>query len=143
MKAVQILLVDDNEGDILLTTEAFETAGIRTKLSYVKNGMDAIEYVTRFGRYSDAETPDLILLDINLPKKNGVEVLQFIKTRSDLKHIPVIMLTTSSSGKDISSSYENAANCFITKPVDLDGYQDVISQIENFWTTLPPKNEVQ
>jgi CheY-like chemotaxis protein len=136
MEQVHILLVEDNEGDILLTREAFEEAKILTKLTVVKDGKAAMDFLTRKGKYADAEMPDMLLLDVNLPKKNGHEVLQFIKTHEDLKHIPVIMLTTSSSSKDINLSYNNFANCFITKPVDAGEFMSVITTIENFWISI-------
>jgi CheY-like chemotaxis protein len=136
MKQVHILLVEDNEGDILLTKEAFEEARILTKLSIVRDGKEAIDFLTKQGKYPDAEMPDMVLLDVNLPKKNGHEVLQFIKVDESLKHIPVIMLTTSSSPRDINLSYNNYANCFITKPVDVNEFITVIATIENFWISV-------
>lgn len=136
MIQIHILLVEDNEGDILLTREAFEEARILTKLSVVRDGKEAMDFLTKQGRYSDAEIPDMLLLDVNLPKKNGHEVLQFIKSDENLKHIPVIMLTTSSSPKDINLSYNNYANCFITKPVDVNEFIGVIATIENFWISI-------
>lgn len=143
MRPVHILLVEDNEGDILLTSEAFEEAKIKTHLSYVKDGKEAIDFVTRQGKYANAQLPDLLLLDINIPKRNGVEVLKFMKAHAKLRKIPVIMLTTSSSPEDISRCYENYANCFITKPIEPENYQAIVTQIENFWTsivTLPVQN---
>jgi two-component system, chemotaxis family, response regulator Rcp1 len=136
MTAVHILLVEDNEGDILLTKEAFEEAKIPVRLSFVKNGKEAMDFLTRQGKYPDAEQPDLVLLDVNLPKKNGHEVLQFIKEDESLKHIPVIMLTTSSSERDINLSYQYQVNCFITKPVDVDDFLKVVATIENFWISV-------
>lgn len=143
MEPIHILLVEDNEGDILLTKEAFETGKILTKLTVVRDGKEAIDYLAKNGKYEESDTPDLLLLDINLPKKNGHEVLQFIKTDTDLKQIPVIMLTTSSSEIDINLSYKQHANCYITKPVEVDDFLDVISKIENFWISIvkhPSKN---
>ncbi len=136
MKAIHLLLVEDNEGDILLTTEAFEEAKIHIELSIVRDGQEAIDFVSKQGKYSDAALPDIILLDINLPKKNGHEVLEYIKGNENLKHIPIIMLTTSSSQKDINASYNKFANCFITKPVDASEFLTVISAIENFWISI-------
>jgi CheY-like chemotaxis protein len=144
MKRIHILLVEDNEGDILLTKEAFEEARILTKLSIVRDGKEAMDFLSKQGKYTNAEMPDMLLLDVNLPKKNGHEVLQYIKGNEILKHIPVIMLTTSSSPKDINLSYNNYANCFITKPVDVNEFIGVIACIENFWISIVklPTNKV-
>ena len=134
MQQIHILLVDDNEGDILLTREALDDARIVNKISIAYDGLEAIRFLKKqpVGR----ETPDLILLDINLPKMNGTEVLAFIKNDPDLKRIPVIMLTTSSAEKDILASYDNHANCYITKPVDLDRFMNVVRTIEDFWISI-------
>ncbi len=142
MKPIHILLVEDNEGDILLTTEAFEEAKIMNTISICRDGQEAVEFLNKEGQYSQAQSPDLILLDVNLPKKNGHEVLHYIKNNKDLKYIPVIMLTTSMSEKDIAMSYENHVNCYITKPVEADNFLNVIASIESFWikiVQLPPK----
>ena len=136
MKPVEILLVEDNEGDILLIREAFEEAKLATILSVVKDGEKAIHYLEKKENYKDVKTPDLIILDINLPRVNGHEVLEFIKTNDDLKTIPVIMLTTSSSEKDIIKSYEKHANCFITKPVEVDDFLEAVLYIEHFWISV-------
>lgn len=136
MESIHILLVEDNEGDILLTKEALEEAKIHIKLSVVRDGKEAIDFVSKQGKYSEAVFPDLLLLDVNLPKKNGIEVLQYMKGNEGLKHIPVIMLTTSSSEKDINSSYNNYANCFITKPVEINDFLSVVTTIENFWVSI-------
>jgi CheY-like chemotaxis protein len=136
MKPIHILLVEDNEGDIMLTTEALEDGKISNKISIARDGKAAIDFVSKSGLYKDAETPDLVLLDINLPKKNGFEVLEFIKTNAELKQIPVIMLTTSSSVRDVELSYQHYANCFITKPIDVTEFMDAISKIENFWLSV-------
>lgn len=136
MKAIHLLLVEDNEGDILLTTEAFEEAKIHIELSIVRDGKEAIDFVRKQGKYSDAVLPDIVLLDINLPKINGHEVLEYMKGNENLKHIPIIMLTTSSSQKDINASYNNFVNCYITKPVDASEFLTVISAIENFWISI-------
>jgi len=136
MDNVHILLVEDNEGDILLTREALEEAKMLTTLSVVKDGKEAIDFVSRKGKHTEASLPDLILLDVNLPKKNGHEVLQYIKQDEGLKQIPVIILTTSSSEKDINLAYKNYANCFITKPVDVNDFLSVITTIENYWTSI-------
>lgn len=143
MNLIHILLVEDNEGDILLTTEALEEGKIINKISVVKDGKQAIDFLKKQGEYTTAETPHLILLDINLPKKNGHEVLKFIKTEESIKHLPVIMLTTSSSEKDIVESYKSYANCYITKPIEIQDFIGAIAKIKSFWFTivqLPEKN---
>jgi len=144
MIPIHILLVEDNEGDILLTREALEEAKILTQLTVVRDGKEAMDFLTRQGRYPDAEMPDMLLLDVNLPKRNGHEVLQFIKGNENLKHIPVIIHTTSSSPKDVNMAYSNYVNCFITKPIDVSEFMGVIASIENFWISivkLPSKTE--
>jgi two-component system, chemotaxis family, response regulator Rcp1 len=133
MQQIHILLVDDNEGDILLTREALDDARIVNKISIAYDGLEAIRFLKKG---PSANTPDLILLDINLPKMNGTEVLGIIKNDPDLKRIPVIMLTTSSAEKDILASYDNHANCYITKPVDLDRFMSVVRTIEDFWISI-------
>jgi|SRR5687768_9710097 len=144
MDHIHILLVEDNEGDILLTREALEEAKMLTTLSVVKDGKEAIDFVCRKGKYTEASLPDLILLDVNLPKKNGHEVLQYIKQDEELKQIPVIILTTSSSEMDINLAYKNYANCYITKPVDVNDFMSVITTIENYWTSIVklPTNKI-
>lgn len=132
MKNVNILLVEDNEGDILLTTEAFEECKSIKKINIIKDGASAIDFLIK----NLINLPDLILLDINLPKKNGHEVLSFIKKNKKLNHIPVIMLTTSSSDVDIHSSYKNHANCYLTKPIDVGEFFNLIKKIEEFWIKL-------
>ena len=142
MIPIHILLVEDNEGDVFLVTEALEEGKIINKLSVTRDGKEAMDFLDKKGKYEKEELPDLILLDINLPKKNGHEVLEYIRENDVLRHIPVIMLTTSSAEKDILRSYKNHANCFITKPVDVDHFLKVIYSIENFWVNivkLPPK----
>lgn len=144
MKTIYILLVEDNEGDVLLITEAFEEARILNKISTVNDGEKAIRFLDKSGSFEGEETPDLILLDVNLPRKNGHEVLRHIKESDSLKHIPVIMLTTSSAEKDIFESYQNYANCYITKPVDANDFLSTISKIERFWVQivqLPPRGQ--
>ncbi len=136
MDPIHILLVEDNEGDIVLTTEALEEGKVANSLSVVKDGWEAIQYLEQNEGYEDAEEPNLVLLDINLPKVNGHEVLKHIKTSDSLKHIPVIMLTTSSDKVDINKSYKNHSNCYITKPVEVNKFIEVISTIENFWISI-------
>ena len=136
MKPIHILLVEDNEGDVFLVKEAFEEGKIINKISVTRDGKEAMDFLDKKGKYENIQLPDLILLDINLPKKNGHEVLEYIKEKDELKQIPVIMLTTSSSEKDILLSNKNHANCFITKPVDVDHFLKVIYSIENFWVNI-------
>ncbi len=136
MEKVKILLVEDNEGDIVLTREALEECKIIGKVEIARDGALAIRFFDEILREEHANLPDMVLLDINLPKKNGHEVLQYIKEHDLLRHIPVIMLTTSSSEKDIVESYKHYANCYITKPVDVDNFIDVISKIESFWFNI-------
>lgn len=144
MKHVNILLVEDNEGDIVLTREAFMEARMQNEIAVVKDGEQALDYLHRRERYEHDDNwilPDLILLDINLPKISGLEVLTEIKQHQHLKIIPVIMLTTSESETDIMASYQHYANCYITKPVDLARFLEVVRTIENFWISivkLPP-----
>ena len=136
MNPIHILQVEDNEADILLTKEALHDLKIIAKISVVNDGEKAIDFIEKKGNYTDAKIPDIILLDVNLPKKNGHEVLQFIKGNNLYKHIPVIMLTTSSSQTDVNLCYNNYANCFITKPIDVKDFLKVIATIENFWISI-------
>ena len=136
MHEIHILLVEDNEGDVVLTLEALREAKLRNKISVVRDGEEALQFLYREGKYAAAELPQLILLDINLPKMDGKEVLNRIKNDINLKKIPVIILTTSSSEKDILESYNNHANCYVTKPVDLQSFIDVIHTIEGFWISI-------
>lgn len=136
MKPVHILLVEDNEGDILLTTEALEEGKISNNLSVVRNGKDAVDFILKQGKFNESKSPDLILLDINLPLKNGHEVLEVIKTNEATKQIPVIMLTTSSSENDIRLAYKHHANCYITKPIEVEDFLKAVRSIENFWFNL-------
>ena len=136
MIPIHILLVEDNEGDVYLVTEAFEESKIINKISVARDGREAIDFLDKKGKYEREELPDLIILDVNLPKINGHEVLEYIKEKEGLKQIPVIMLSTSSAEKDILLSYKNHANCFITKPVDVNNFLKVISSIENFWISI-------
>ena len=140
MNSINILLVEDNEGDILLTTEAFEESRIANAMKVMRNGEDAINFFK--GLSHKSQYPDLILLDVNLPKLNGHEVLVFLKNDDKFKSIPVIMLTTSSSEKDIALSYQNHVNCYITKPIEVTDFMSAISKIEDFWiniVTIPGK----
>jgi CheY-like chemotaxis protein len=142
MLAIEILLIEDNEGDIVLTLEALEDARIKNKVSVIKDGDAAIKHLEK-AKAGEINVPDLILLDINLPKIDGKEVLTYIKKDLRLKKIPVVMLTTSSSETDISDAYSNHANCYITKPVDFNKFFDIIKAIEDFWimiVKLPTKD---
>lgn len=130
MNSIYILLVEDNEGDILLTREALLDGKIVTEISVANDGEEAIEFLEKILDNQDVRLPDLILLDINLPKKNGHEVLKHIKHHDTLKQIPVIMLTTSSSEKDIQASYKNYANCYITKPIEMEDFLKAVGEIE-------------
>jgi len=135
-KEVIILLVEDNEGDIVLTVEALREAKIHNKVIVVRDGEEALSYLYREGKYADAEMPDIIFLDINLPRIDGKEVLTKIKNDDRLKFIPVVILTTSDSENDIMESYSNHANCYITKPVDFNKFLQVVNMIKDFWITL-------
>lgn len=136
MKSINILLVEDNEGDIVLTKEALEESKILNTVSVVKNGREALDFVFKQNGFENATTPDLILLDINLPLKNGHEVLKIIKEDDTVKHIPVIMLTTSSTESDVLFSYKNHANCFITKPVEVTAFIEAITSLNHFWLNI-------
>ena len=136
MKPAHILLVEDNEGDIFLTLDAFEESKVKTDISVVKNGQEALDFLFKEGSYQDAQKPDLILLDINIPVFNGHEVLHKIKQDAVLKKIPVIMLTTSSNPKDIDLAYQNHCNSYVKKTLDMDDFMDAILKIEEFWLQL-------
>jgi len=132
-RSLQILLVEDNEGDVRLIKEAFNESKIDKSFSVARDGEDALNYLYKRGQYNECLKPDIILLDINLPKKNGFEVLEKIKNDPDLRRIPVIMLSSSSSEDHITRSYDLRANCYVTKPVDFDEYLQVVKIIEDFW----------
>ncbi len=136
LEPVHILLVEDNEGDILLTMDAFEESKIKTNISVARNGMEALNFVFQRENFVNAKRPDLILLDINIPVYSGHEVLKIIKEEPLLKKIPVIMLTTSSHKKDIHQAYENHANSYVTKPIDMNEFINAILKIEEFWFQL-------
>lgn len=133
---VGILLIEDNEGDIVLTIEALKEARVNNKVDVVKDGEQALQYLDKKGEFNNATTPGLILLDINLPKIDGLEVLAHIKNNERLKVIPVVMLTTSNSEKDILESYNHHANCYITKPVGFQNFMEVISTVKEFWISI-------
>ena len=142
VRPVQILLVEDNPGDVGLTIEALKEAKVLNKLTVVKDGIEALSLLRRQGQHAHAARPDLILLDLNLPKKDGREVLAEIKADDNLKRIPVIILTTSENEQDVVKSYNLYANCYITKPLDLDRFIKVVKSIEDFWLGIVvlPKN---
>ena len=139
--AIEILLVEDNMGDIDLTKEALAESKLQNKLEIVQDGEAAMEFLRKQGKYADATTPDLVLLDLNLPKKDGREVLAEIKADPILRRIPVVVLTTSEAEEDILKVYDNYANCYIKKPVDFNKFVNVVKKIEAFWlmiVKLPP-----
>jgi len=134
MNPIDILLIEDNDGDIMLTIEAFEESRIVNKITVIKDGKEAINFFE--GLSKKDKIPSLVLLDVNLPKMSGHEVLVYIKNSERYKSIPVIMLTTSSSEKDISESYRNHVNCFITKPIEVGDFMRAITKIEDFWINI-------
>ena len=136
MKPVEILLVEDNPGDVDLTLEALQEAKLRNNVHVAEDGEVALEFLRRQGPYSEAPTPDMILLDLNMPRKDGREVLREIKEDPDLKRIPVVVLTTSEAEQDILDAYEYRANAYIVKPVDLDQFLRTIRCLEDFWLTV-------
>lgn len=133
--AVKILLIEDNPGDVRLTQEAFKEAKRSITLDVVMDGVEAIKYLFRKEEYAEKSTPDLILLDLNLPKMDGREVLEIVKSDENLRRIPVIVLTTSDADQDILKSYNLHVNCYLNKPVDFDKFFDIIQKIEDFWLT--------
>jgi chemotaxis family two-component system response regulator Rcp1 len=141
-KPIEILMVEDNPGDVRLTREALKHGKVSNTMHVVEDGVAALEFLYRRGAYGKAPRPDLILLDLNLPKKNGREVLQEIKQDTHLKTIPVVILTTSQAEEDVLRAYSLHANCYITKPVDFIQFTKIVRTIEEFWltiVTLPPK----
>ena len=140
---VEILLVEDNPGDICLIEEAFHDAGFAVKLSIARDGEEAHDFLRHEGKHANAQPPDLILLDLNLPRRDGRELLGVIKSDPTLRRIPVIVLTTSKSERDIANSYDLHANCYIIKPVGIEALTNVVRSIEHFWlrvSTLPPSS---
>ena len=135
-EVVDILLVEDNEGDARLAKEAMRDSKIRNTLHHVVDGEEAMAFLRKQGKYSAAPRPDLILLDLNLPKKDGRQVLAEIKDDEDLKRIPVVILTVSSAEEDVLKAYNLHANCYITKPIDLSQFMKVVRSVEDFWLTI-------
>ncbi|WP_141619669.1 response regulator [Myxococcus sp. AB036A] len=141
---IEILLVEDNPGDVRLTVEALKEGKVRNRLSVARDGVEALAFLRRQGAYADAAQPDLILLDLNLPRKDGREVLAEIKVDPALRRIPVVVLTTSKAEEDILRTYDLHANCYIAKPVELEQFISVVRSIDDFWLSvvhLPPKPE--
>ena len=140
-RPIEILLVEDNPGDVMLTREAFEEGKIINNLNHVPDGVEALAYLRKQGVYADHPTPDLVLLDLNMPRKSGLEVLEEVKRDETLRNIPIVVLTTSEAEADILRSYHNHANAYITKPVDLEQFIWVVRTLEEFWLVvvrLPP-----
>lgn len=135
-RAINILLVEDNPGDARLTMEAFREAKVRNDVRVVTDGVEALAFLRREDKYANAPRPDLILLDLNLPRKDGREVLEEIKSDENLRRIPVAILTTSRAERDILSSYDLHANCFVSKPVDFEEFIRVVRGIEDFWLSI-------
>lgn len=135
-KVIDILLVEDNPADVRLTQEAFKTTTVPNHLHVVRDGAEAMAFLEQEGRFAAVPRPDMILLDLNLPKKDGREVLALIKQDPEYKRIPVVILTTSKAEVDIAHTYDHHANCFITKPADLDAFLDVVKSIETFWLSV-------
>ena len=140
-RPIEILMIEDNPGDVRLTQEALTEGRLWNHLAVARDGMEALDYLHRSGRFPNAASPDLILLDLNLPKKDGREVLAEIKADGKLRSIPIVVLTTSQAEKDVLQAYALNANCYVTKPVDFQQFLEVIKAIEGFWLTvvkLPP-----
>jgi len=128
-----ILLIEDNEGDIVLALDILGSSAIGSRVHVTRDGVDALRFLQREGKHQDAPRPDLILLDLNLPRMHGLEVLERLKADAELSAIPVVVFSSSDSEADVNSSYEAHANCYITKPSNLDGYVDALNQVERFW----------
>jgi CheY-like chemotaxis protein len=136
VKPIDILMVEDNLGDVRLTKESLNHAKVRNRLSVVGDGIEAIRYLRKEGPYSEVARPDLILLDLNLPKKSGHEILKEIKQDSSLKRIPVVVMTSSPAEEDIIKSYDLHANCYVTKPVDFVQFNKIVKSVEDFWMSV-------
>ncbi|MFA7479177.1 MAG: response regulator [Vulcanimicrobiota bacterium] len=136
MRPIEILLVEDNPGDVRLTQEAMKDAKVTNTLHVVGDGIEALEFLRKEGRFQDSPVPDLVLLDLNLPRKSGREVLQEMKESEEFKAIPVVVLTTSEAHRDVLESYSLQANCYVTKPLDFEQFCKVVESIEQFWFTM-------
>ena len=130
---VEILLAEDNPGDVMLTKKALKRGKLANNLHVVTDGVEALDYLRQNGEYEDVPRPDLILLDLNMPRKDGQDVLKELKDDDELRTIPVVVLTSSESEEDIAKSYELNANAYLTKPVDFDGFIEIVNRLENFW----------
>jgi CheY-like chemotaxis protein len=141
-RPIEVLLVEDDPGDVLMTQEAFADYKIANRLSVVTNGEDAIAYLRKQGEYADAPTPDLVLLDLNLPRRDGREVLRDVKADPELRRIPIVVLTTSDANEDVLASYDLHANAYVRKPVDFEQFVEAVRAIDDFFITvvrLPPR----
>ncbi|WP_436928864.1 response regulator [Halosimplex halobium] len=139
---VEILLAEDNPGDVTLTRKALERGNISNNLHVVNDGVEALAFLRQEGEYADEPRPDLVLLDLNMPRKDGRDVLEEIKTDDDLRRIPIVVMTSSEAEEDIVQSYDLHANAYLTKPIDFDGFLDIVERIEDFWLTvvrMPPE----
>jgi len=136
VRPIEVLLVEDDEGDVLMTREALEEGKVLNRLNVVGDGVEAVSYLRRDGDYSDAVRPDLVLLDLNLPKRDGRQVLEEIKADPDLRRIPIVVLTTSEAEEDVLRSYDLHANAYVTKPVDFERFVEVIRQIDEFFISV-------
>jgi len=132
-KPVEVLLAEDNPGDVMLTKKALEQGKIANNLHVVTDGVEALQFLRQDGEYADEPRPDLVLLDLNMPRKDGQDVLEELQEEPDLRRIPVVVLTSSESEEDIAKSYELNANAYLTKPVDFDGFIEIVNRMENFW----------
>jgi chemotaxis family two-component system response regulator Rcp1 len=136
VRPIELLLVEDSEPDVRLTVEALHEAKVKNRLSVVEDGVEAMDFLLRRNGYTEAPRPDLILLDLNLPRKDGRQVLREIKSDPSLRRIPVVILTTSKGEEDVLRAYDLHANCYITKPVDFNRFMEVVKSIEEFWLTV-------
>ena len=136
LRPIEILLVEDNPGDVRLTVEALREGRVPNNLHVASDGVEALEFLRRAGQFANAPRPDMILLDLNLPRKDGREVLAEIKEDPDLRRIPIVVLTTSQAERDVLQSYNLHANCYITKPVDIDAFFTVVRSIDSFWLAV-------